>query len=97
MLENLFESGKRAPDFINDIGVKWWFDKEITAWATRPDQYGTVLKDVKCYLIEEPNGIRTRIILQKGEIVYESHLVESIACALDLMKFFEQACNRGGN
>jgi hypothetical protein len=48
-----------TPDFVNELGVKWWKDAETTKWATREDEHGTTL-DATVFFVEEPNGTRSR-------------------------------------
>ena len=80
----------KKPDFINEIGVKWWLDDSITKYAQREDMHGTTL-DAACYAIEEPNGRRTRVLVCNGEIIEEDQLLEGMAIKIDLRKFLKRS------
>ena len=78
------------PDFVNELGVKWWRDDTTTDYAQRPDAQGTTL-DVVCFAIEQPNGRRTRVLLSKtGEIIEENQNLEALAIRVDVRKFLKR-------
>lgn len=39
------------PEFVNELGVKWWKDDYMTEYAQKPDRSGTVL-DAVCFYVE---------------------------------------------
>lgn len=86
----MFEDGKREPDFVNPEGVKWWIDKSLTEWATKPNIKGTRLPNVVSYVIEELNGNRSRVLVDKGVIVFDSQRAEDIAVHIDVMKLSKE-------
>jgi hypothetical protein len=87
MMLNTFE---KEPDFVNELGVKWWKDESTTRYAQKSDQHGTKL-DVVCYYIEEPAGHRTRLLINKvGEIVEEDQNLEGLAIKIDVRKFLKR-------
>ena len=80
----------REPDFINEIGVKWWRDEYTTKYAQKPDINGAAL-DVVCFAIEKPNGYRTRVLLNKArEIIEEDINLEALAIKIDVRKFLKR-------
>lgn len=88
MITNVFET---EPDFVNDLGVKWWQDKETTAYAQRPDVHGTTLDVTVWYVETAKNPTRTRIISNsKGDMVYAHQQLESIACHIDALKLMKR-------
>ncbi len=80
---------KKEPDFINEKGVKWWFDESTTKYAQRPDVNGITL-DVVCFLVEEPDGHMTRVLLSKNEeIIEEDQTLEGIGTKIDIRKLLK--------
>ncbi len=78
------------PDFINELGVKWWLDKETTQYARREDRNGIKLR-VICYVIEEVNGRRTRVLIdEEREIIEEDQTLEGIGSKIDVRKFLKR-------
>ena len=69
----------RPPDFINEDGVKWWIDKELTEYA-RMDLNAVV------FFVEKPNGYQTRALVIDGAVQYESQSLEAMGCRIDLLK-----------
>ena len=53
----------KKPDFVNEQGVKWWLDKSLTMYAVDKGL------QVQVFLVEEPNGYKTRLIIENGEPV----------------------------
>lgn len=80
------------PDFINDIGVKWWLDKSSTQYAHKKDVKGISLKNLYVYMVEETNGVRTYVIVdnENGEFVYENQQLEAIGVRIDMLKALKQ-------
>jgi len=74
------------PDFINDIGVKYWLDKSLTSYANRPDKYGTTLHG-QIFFVEHPEFGRNRIYIEDQKIYAEETSLESIAQKIDLFKW----------
>lgn len=78
------------PDFMNELGVKWWRDDSTTHYAQKPDIHGTTLEAV-CFYLEEPNGRRTRVLISKaGEIIEEDQSLEALAVKIDIRKFLKR-------
>ena len=73
------------PDFVNELGVKWWIDKSSTNYARNPD-FNDIVLDVVCYIVKFPNGKFERVIVQNGEIEFSSQKIEDIGCHIDIMK-----------
>jgi hypothetical protein len=81
------------PDFVNEIGVKWWRDLDTTKYAIREDSFGTTL-DVAVWFIEEANGRRTRLIVQDGRAIYDDQSLEGIAVRIDALKLLKREDER---
>lgn len=77
----------KEPDFINEIGVKWWKDKDTTAYANKKNINNKSL-NATCWFIEEVNKNRTRVLLgSKGEILHETQSLENMLYMIDFLKF----------
>ncbi len=74
------------PDFINEIGVKWWRDPVTTDYARSPDRCGTVLA-AQGWIIERPDGFRSRLLVSEaGEVIADDQLLEGMGIKIDLLK-----------
>lgn len=71
-----FES---KPDFVNDVGIKWWLYKGMTE----------KLHKGQVFNVEFPSGERQRVILQDGNIVYETQDIDSLCCRIDVLNLIE--------
>lgn len=82
----MFDLGE--PDFINDAGIKWWLEKDLTRWAHKPlgKQASPLPKDTRVYLTEFPDGEKMRVVIMDGGPVYEHTSLEDIAVWLDMQK-----------
>lgn len=77
------------PEFVNELGVKWWRDEHTTDYARRPDANGISL-DAVCFGIEEPGGRRTRVLVSMArEIIEEDQSLESLAVKIDVRKMLK--------
>jgi len=78
------------PDYINELGTKWWLDKDITKYAQKPDRNGIIL-DAICYYTEETGGRRTRVLVSKDqEIIEEDQTLDGMGTKIDIRKFLKQ-------
>lgn len=68
------------PFHINELGVKFWDDKESTQYARRKG-----LKDIHVLLVETPDGVRTRLVTENGIALKDDSSIEGIACYLDML------------
>ena len=78
----------KEPEFINEIGVKWWKDKDTTAYANKKNINNKNL-NATCWFIEEVNKNRTRVLVcsDTNNILYESQSLESMLYTIDFLKF----------
>lgn len=83
-MTNIFET---KPDFVNELGVKWWRDEDTTRYAQKPNIHGVTL-DVVCFFIEEKDGYRTRLLISKaGEIIEQDQTIDGMGTKIDVRKF----------
>lgn len=78
------------PEFVNELGTKWWLDAHSTNYANQPDSNGTAL-DVKVFYVEEVSGRRTRVVAERGGIVAEDQTLDGICMKIDMLKFLKRA------
>lgn len=83
---NLLPPFDRAPDFVNEKGVKWWSDADTTRYARRKTSKGQSLPTAQGWLVEEPSGSRTRLLVDNGKIIAESPSLEGIGTRIELLK-----------
>lgn len=74
---NLWET---KPDFVNERGVRWWLDRSTTDYAR------SRIKDAVVWLVQEPDGGMTRLLVVDGFIRYETQSIESMGTYIDLLK-----------
>lgn len=91
----LLDDTDRLPDSVNEEGTKWWFDKNTTDYARRPNSNGTTLDDVMVFIVETKDGYRTRLLVEKGEIIWEGQKLEAACGAIDIMKVNKVFPNNG--
>lgn len=82
----LLDAFEGEPDFVNELGVKWWLDRTSTDYARREDPFGTRLPDAAVYAVEEPDGHRTQVLVIAGEAEYEAQSLEDMGVHIDMLK-----------
>jgi hypothetical protein len=86
MFKNIFEG---EPDFINEIGTKWWLDSDTTNYARKNDKNGISL-NVTCYFIETTEGYKSRVLVSEDVgIIEEDQTLEGLAIKIDIRKFLK--------
>lgn len=80
-----------SPDAVNAEGTKWWLDRDSTGYGANKG-----LK-VQVWCVETPDGKKSRLITNKGQIVFESTKLESIGYHLDMLAFLAQSKELEGN
>lgn len=84
-LDLLKDQFSTPPDFVNEKGIKWWIDKDTTEYARNPDNNGICL-NVRCFLVQETSGRKTRVIVSDNSIIYENQNYEAFCTKIDNMK-----------
>lgn len=70
----------------NELGVKWTQDHSLTDWCKREDHHGIRLPNHKVWMVETPEGKRTRLLCESQHIIYESPRMEDMAVKIDVLK-----------
>lgn len=80
-------------DFVNDRGVKFWFDLFTSRYLWEGD---VTLPDVYCWFAMEPNGCLERVLIdhRTGDYLYASVSLEAVAIHIDMLKLNEKEKKR---
>lgn len=70
----------------NELGVKWLVDAPLTDWCKRKDHNNISLQNHRVWIVETPDGRRTRLLCEGQHIIYESPRMEDIAFKIDFIK-----------
>lgn len=71
-----------TPDFINELGVKWWLEKSLTQYAQHKG-----LSNTRVWLVEEPSGRRTRLLVEGDAILADDQSLEGMGIKIDALSF----------
>ena len=77
---------EREPDFVNEIGTKWWLHESLTDYAHKKNLKGIGLPDHRVYYVETADKSRELILLHKDKIVHGTRSLEAMACFIDVQK-----------
>jgi len=82
-MKNILFWENKEPDFINELGVKWWIDHDTMKFTKLNNKY-------QIFVINN-NDMITRVITdnEKQTIVYESQQLEAIGAFCDILNFME--------
>ena len=75
----------KEPDFINEHGIKWWFDSVATKYAQDKG-----LNTIRVWAVEHTDKTRTFVITQENgnsaEVVYETKDFEAVFYRNDILR-----------
>lgn len=74
---------KNDPDFINDKGIKWWLDKDLTKYARNKPNCEQMI----AYVVKEPSGELNRLLVENEEIIYGTQVLEDLCVHIDIESF----------
>ena len=76
---------ENQPDFVNEEGTKWWFDKDTTDYVKTVEEQRTIELNMIVWLVERKDGYMTRIVIdtETNEPIYENQSLESVAVFID--------------
>lgn len=66
------------PDFVNETGVKWWRDSVTNSYAKFKG-----IENAQGFLIELPDGYKTRVLIVDDELVAEDQSIEGLGGKID--------------
>lgn len=73
------------PDFVNEEGFEWYINKGLTKWATAKRDGSTPIEAV-VFLVAKDNDPKTYAIVMDGKLVYDSMVMENVACHIDMLR-----------
>ena len=76
------------PDYVNEQGVKWWIDKDLTKYSFDRGFSGT-----RVFVVERPDGYRTRLFTEGENILAESQSLEGICSKIDIISISRRYCD----
>ena len=77
----------KPPYHVNEKGVKFWIDRDCTEWARREGGSGRPLKGAVVYLVEEPNGAHTRLLVDsKATPVATETALDAMGTLIDIKR-----------
>lgn len=79
------------PDFVNEIGTKFWKDKVLTDHAAKEDSLGRKL-DAVCFYIKLKTGEAAYLLVDRKtqQPIAEEIGVEAMGVKIDVLKFLSQ-------
>jgi hypothetical protein len=88
MILNIMDN---PPDFVNEIGTKWWKEPDITRYAQKEDRYGIKISAV-AFLIETVDKFRSFVLVSKDTnmVIAEDQTFEGMGCKIDILKLLER-------
>jgi hypothetical protein len=75
------------PDFVNELGVKWWLHESLTKYAGKPLRTLPRLDDAIVYITEQPDGYKTFVLVLQGGVMREDQSLEGMAYKIDALRF----------
>jgi hypothetical protein len=80
----------QPPTFVNELGVKWWFESSLTMYARRPNLSGIKLPEVAVYIVQNTDGAYEYVIVDHQDVLFASQQMDAIGTHIDMMKLAEQ-------
>lgn len=80
------------PYHINEIGVKFWVDKDTNEYLHKADRNGITLNELAAWFVELNNGHKERILInnQSGQVIYNSQQLDAIGTYIDVLKLLKK-------
>ena len=73
-----------TPDFINDIGTRWWLDKNITKYAKDIfDQFKIKKCSISAFYVETKDTEASYVLIIDNKIVAQSKSIDGIGSEID--------------
>lgn len=78
-----------APDFVNEEGVMWWHESDLTRYA-----FSKGFAGVRVWTVERPDGYKTRLFTEGETILADDQTVEGLGIKIDLLAFQRKTHNQ---
>ena len=89
----LIESGVVPPDWVNELGIKWWRDETIQEEHLNVTHKGVDLKNLQAWIIQHPNGMLERVLTNATSVVYSTQSLEALFVYMDVLRYLKKSEN----
>ena len=81
----------QEPNFVNDLGIKWYIDELVTQYCLKENISGVFLDNVLAYVVVLPDGNTDRVLVDvnKQEVIYSTKSLEEIGVEIDKLKLLK--------
>jgi hypothetical protein len=83
-MEDCVVDFNKEPYFINEWGVKWWFDSSFTKYAQKKG-----LNNLRVWAVQQNDGTRNYVITEQdgdyAEVIYEAKNIEQVYYHIDFL------------
>lgn len=88
-MKNFWE--KQEPNFVNELGIKWYFDELVTDYCMKENISGVFLDNVLAYVVVLPSGETNRVLVDVNnkEVIYATKRLEEIGVEIDKLKLLK--------
>ena len=81
----LFEKSLGEPVSETEVAV-WWLDHSLNKYIDHKiSDYGVLYTGTVWIVKTKVDGLFTRLLIEKGEVVYENQNLEAMACHIDMV------------
>ena len=82
---------KQEPNFVNELGIKWYFDELVTDYCMKENISGVFLDNVLAYVVVLPSGETDRVLVDVNnkEVIYATKSLEEIGVEIDKLKLLK--------
>lgn len=87
----LIESGVVPPDWVNELGVKWWRDETIQEEHLNVTHNGVDLKNLQSWIIQYPNGMLERVLTNATDVIYSTQSLEALFVYIDVLRYLKKS------
>lgn len=74
------------PDYINELGTKFWKHQGLTEACQTPDHNGVTLPTARVWIVEPPKGGKAYLLTIGSDPAYETKRFEDMAARIDITK-----------
>jgi hypothetical protein len=87
----LIESGVVPPDWVNELGIKWWRDETIQEEHLNVTHKGVDLKNLQSWIIQHPNGMLERVLTNATSVIYSTQSLEALFVYMDVLRYLKKS------
>lgn len=85
-MTNFWETNE--PDFVNELGIKWYVDKHVTEYCFKGNISGVALNNIIAYVVVKPTGETDRVLVKYPDkaVIFNTKSLEEIGVEIDRLK-----------